>query len=89
MVSGPIASHLTFTGGHEDDERLSGLVGAGCVFEVERVEIDDVMVRSFANAPRTLIDLFEIAATHEDKTYLVFENGRMTYGEVRRQAAGL
>ncbi|MFW0783372.1 class I adenylate-forming enzyme family protein [Gordonia sp. CPCC 206044] len=89
MTTSPVTDQFTFVGRYEDDERLADLVGPGCPFEVETVEIDGVPVRSFAHAPATLVDLFEMAAAHDDKIYLVLDDARLTYGEIRRQAAGL
>ncbi|MEE3849635.1 class I adenylate-forming enzyme family protein [Gordonia sp. LSe1-13] len=89
MTIGPVAEQTTFVGGHEDDERLAVLVGPEGAFEIEHIEIDGVPVRSFVRAPRTLVDLFGIAAAHDDKTYLVFEDTRLTYSELRSQAGSL
>jgi long-chain acyl-CoA synthetase len=71
------------------DPRLQRLLGPGGPFEVEDIELDGVAVRSFVRAPATIIDCFQQAKTRDSQVHLVFEESRLTFGEVRRQALAI
>ena len=74
---------------YRDDARLEALIGPGGPFEVEHVVVDGVPLRSFIRAPRTIVDVFRMSRTHEDRVHLVFEAERLTFRDVRRQAMSL
>jgi acyl-CoA synthetase (AMP-forming)/AMP-acid ligase II len=71
------------------DERLQALIGAGGPFEVEPLVLDGVPLRAFIRAPRTIVDIFRMSATHEALDHLVFEDERLTFADVRRTALAL
>ena len=74
---------------YRDDPRMQALIGPGGPFEVERVEVDGVVLRSFVKAPDSIIDCFRASRAYDDRVHLVFERERHTFGEVRRRAMGL
>ena len=69
-----------------DDPRLQGLVGPGAPYELEQIEVAGVVLRTFKNAPRSIVDLFKMGEEHEARTHLVFEGERITFGEMRARA---
>jgi acyl-CoA synthetase (AMP-forming)/AMP-acid ligase II len=71
------------------DERLQALIGPGAPFEVEPLVLDGVPLRAFVRAPRTIVDIFAMSATHEALDHLVFEDERLTFADVRRTALAL
>jgi acyl-CoA synthetase (AMP-forming)/AMP-acid ligase II len=71
---------------YRDDPRLQPLIGPGGPFEVEAVVVDGIPLRDFARAPRTIVDVFHMGTVHEALVHLVYEDERLTFGDVRRQA---
>ena len=69
-----------------DDPRLKGLVGPGAPYELKRIEVDGVVLRTFKNAPRSIVDVFKTGKAHDELTHLVFEGERITFGEMRVRA---
>ena len=69
-----------------DDPRLKGLVGPGAPYELEHIEVDGVALRTFKNAPRSMVDVFKTGKDHEELTHLVFEGERISFGETRARA---
>jgi long-chain acyl-CoA synthetase len=51
-------------------------------FATTEIVVRGVPIRVFNSAPPTLRSLWELAALHGDKTYLVYEDERLTYAEV-------
>jgi long-chain acyl-CoA synthetase len=76
-------------GAYFADERLQPLIGSGAPFEVEPFVLDGVPLRVFVRAPRTIVDIFKMSATHESLDHLVFEDERLTFADVRRTALRL
>ncbi len=68
------------------DPRLSPLLGPGGPFELEDIVLDGVPLKSFARAPRTIVDMFQAAKAHAELDHIVFEDERLTFADVRRQA---
>jgi long-chain acyl-CoA synthetase len=79
----------TFRPNYHGDPRLAHLIGPGGPFEVTDAVVDGVTVRSFARAPGTIVDCFRRAAAHADRVHLVFEDTRLTFADVRRQALSI
>jgi long-chain acyl-CoA synthetase len=79
----------TFRADYHGDPRLRHLIGPGGPFEVTDVVVDGVTVRSFARAPATIVDCFRRAQAHADRVHLVFEDTRLTFADVRRQALSI
>jgi long-chain acyl-CoA synthetase len=74
---------------YRDDPRLQPLIGPSAPFEVHEVVVDGVPLRDFVRAPRTIVDIFRMGATHEDLVNIVHGDERLTFGDVRRQALSL
>ena len=53
------------------------------------IEVRGIPMRVFDAAPRTIRELWEVAALHGDKDYLVYEDERLTYGEVQAMVRSL
>ena len=58
------------------------MIGPGGPFAMTEIEVRGVPVRVFDSAPPTMRTLWELAALHADKTYVVYEDERYTYGEI-------
>ena len=65
------------------------LTAPGAPFAMTDVVIRGIPVRVFANAPPTMRAIWELTAAHADKTYVVFEDERYTYGEIQAQVRSL
>jgi len=65
------------------------LEGPGSPFHVTTEEVRGVTLKSFAAAPPNMRSLWELAALHGDKEYLIYEDERYTYAEVHAQARKL
>src|SRR5882724_10784386 len=68
------------------DPRLAPLLGPGCPFELEDIVLAGVPLKSFARAPRTIVDVFQAAKAHAGLDHIVFEDERLTFAGVRAQA---
>jgi acyl-CoA synthetase (AMP-forming)/AMP-acid ligase II len=71
---------------YSTDPRLAPLLGPGGPFEVEDIVLEGVPLKSFVRVPRTIVDMFQAAKAHADLEHIVFEEERLTFGDVRRQA---
>ncbi|WP_231373544.1 class I adenylate-forming enzyme family protein [Nocardia sp. 348MFTsu5.1] len=89
MTLGPATDRLTFSSDYATDPRLAGMFGPDGPFAVEEVLIDGVRVRSFVSIPGSLVDVFAMSQAHQDLVHLVFENDRLTFGDIRAQALSL
>ncbi len=56
---------------------------------MEEVVVRGVPVRTWKSAPPNLRTVFELSAGHADKTFLVYEDERITFGEHFRTVAAL
>ncbi len=65
---------------------MQTLLGPGGPFELEDIELDGVSLKSFRRAPRTIVDMFQAAKAHAGLDHIVFEDERLTFADVRRQA---
>src|SRR5438477_9498035 len=75
--------------GHDlyaSDPRLQPLLGPGGPFELEDIVLDGIALKSFLRAPRTIVDMFQSAKAHASLDHIVFEQERLTFADVRRQA---
>ena len=63
------------------------LTAPGAPFEVKEALVRGVRIRTYANAPASLRDVWIASAAHGEKDYLVYENERWTYAEAHRQVA--
>lgn len=65
------------------------LCAPGQPFEMETVEVDGVPTRCWKNAPPSLAALAEIARGHGERTFIVYEDERVSYSAWYRAAAHL
>src|SRR5262245_64209512 len=61
----------------------------GTMFELGEEQIDGAPIRVFKNAPRSLRAIWDMGAGHGDAVYLVYEDERYTYTDVRAIVASL
>ena len=70
-------------------EADSVLTAEGQMFEMEEIPIRGVTTRVWKNAPGSLRDVLELSRAHSDKTYIVYEDERITFEEHYRTVATL
>ena len=70
-------------------EVVATLTGPGGPFEMEDVVVRGVPLRAWKSAPADLRAVFELSAAHGDKTFLVYEDERVTFDEHYRTVAAL
>ncbi len=70
-------------------EAWAELTGPGGAFEIEETEVRGIPMRVFKSALPNMRSLWEMAALHGDKTYLVFEDEHYSYTEVDRLVRAL
>ena len=70
-------------------EVTATLTAPGAPFEMEDLVIRGIPTRTWKTAPPTLRTVLELSAGHGDKTFLVYEDERITFAEHFRLAAGL
>jgi long-chain acyl-CoA synthetase len=71
------------------EEAVAAVTAPGQRFETERVTIDGVELTVFAQVPRSLRALFETWRDRGDATFLVYEDERWTFADVRAHADAL
>ena len=71
----------------ELQQAWDALTGYGARFEVGTVEVRGRSMLSYANAPRTLADIWRATASWSNRDYLVFEHDRYTYDDAHGQTA--
>lgn len=65
------------------------LTAPGQMFETDQVEIRGIPTKVWKNCPATLGDILTISRGHGDKTFLVYEDERMTFDDHFRNCAHL
>ena len=65
------------------------LCAPGQPFEIVTVEVDGVATRCWKNAPPTLAALADIAVTHGEKTFVVYEDERVSFAGWHKATATL
>ncbi len=65
-------------------EAVARLTAPGMAYELVTVAVDGIPRRVFRNAPVSLRQMFEETAS--DKTFIVYENERLTFAEAWREA---
>jgi long-chain acyl-CoA synthetase len=63
------------------------LTAPGQLFETEEADVRGVRLRVWKHAPPSLRAILEISRLHGDKTFLVYEDDRLTFDEHFRHAA--
>jgi long-chain acyl-CoA synthetase len=71
------------------EETHRALTAPGALFEIEEREIRGIRTRTWKNAPPTVRSLFELSRGHGERSFLVYENDRMTFEEHYRAVATL
>jgi len=71
------------------EETHRALTAPGGLFEVEEREIRGIHTRTWKNAPPTVRSLFELSRGHGERSFLVYENDRMTFEEHYRAVVSL
>ncbi|MCP4005815.1 MAG: acyl--CoA ligase [bacterium] len=75
------------------DSAIADVTGPGGQFEIVESEIRGVPVKVFKNTPTSLRDAFQVARSRSDEIFLVYEEERITFGQVMKAidelAAGL
>src|SRR5262249_24575464 len=69
------------------NEALAALTAPGQPYEIIHTEAIGRHIRAFKNAPRNLGQIY--AETRSDKTFLVYEDERLTFAETYKRAATL
>ncbi|CAN5584061.1 class I adenylate-forming enzyme family protein [soil metagenome] len=65
------------------------LTADGGAFSTSDIEVRGIPMRVFESAPPDMRSIWEMAAAHADKSYLVYEDERYTYAEVGAQVRSL
>ncbi|MGK2928567.1 MAG: class I adenylate-forming enzyme family protein [Acidimicrobiales bacterium] len=65
------------------------MTGPGGPFETTTIEVRDVPINVFTSAPPDMRVLWDLAAGHGDRTYLVYEDERFTYAEIGTRVRAL
>ncbi len=67
----------------------AALTAPGAMFEMETIEQHGRPVRAWKNGPKTLVDLWAATELYASRTFLVYEDERITYDAFRRAAFAL
>jgi long-chain acyl-CoA synthetase len=65
------------------------LTAPGGAFAVGTIDVRGVPIKVFTGAPPTMRVLWQMAAAHGDKDYIVYEDERYTYAEIDAQVRAL
>src|SRR5438046_7756716 len=63
------------------------LTAPGQLFEMEEFVLDGVPLRAWKNAPPTLRSVLDLSSLHGDRTFIVYEDERISFGEHYRMAS--
>ncbi len=58
-------------------------------FAITEVEVRGNQIKTYASAPPSLREVWQVSAGHGDKDYLVYHDERWTYAEAHAQVAGI
>ena len=65
------------------------LTAPGAQFEIVEVEVRGHRIRTYANAPRSLREVWLASTAYLNRDYLVYHQERITYAEAHRQVASI
>src|SRR4051812_12854635 len=65
------------------------LTGAGATFEIVPAQVGGNTIRTFKNAPPSIRELWLSTAAFAERTYIVYEGERITYGQAHAQVAAI
>lgn len=71
------------------EQAWATLTAPGAPFEIETVRVRGVPLRAFKNAPPTVRDVWLASRQFADREYLIYDDERLTYGDVHRQSASV
>src|SRR4051812_140762 len=63
------------------------LTAPGQLFEMESIIVDGVPLRAWKSAPPTLRAVLDLSSLHGDKTFVVYEDERISFGDHYRMAS--
>ncbi len=70
-------------------ETWDELTAPGAQFEVERVDVRGIPIKTYKNAPASLREVWLASAAFADNEYLVYEDERLTYAETHARVASI
>ena len=70
-------------------EIWGGLIGPESPFEVVEKEVRGVSIRTFAQAPPSLREVWLASAAFAERDYLVYQDERRTYADAHREVASI
>jgi long-chain acyl-CoA synthetase len=71
------------------EEATAELTAPGQLFEMEEIVIRGIPTRTWKNQPPNLRGVFDMSAGHGDKTFMVYEDERVSFAEHYRMASTL
>ena len=80
---------MTFPAAQPQSPSVAAFTAAGQPFELTESLVGGVHCRVFANAPRSLAQLYPAARVHDARVFAVMDGVRLTYAQVFAQAAAL
>jgi len=69
---------MTFTA-NDVHRKIAEITAADSPFALRDFDVDGAIVKGFSNAPADLIQLLEAGRAHGDKTFLVYEDQRLSF----------
>jgi steroid-24-oyl-CoA synthetase len=69
------------------NETITAMTALGEMFEIREAEVSGQKLKTWAQAPGSLRDVWLMSATHGDVDYLVYQNERLTYAQAHDQVA--
>ena len=66
--------------------KITELTAADAPFALRDFDVDGEIVQGFANAPSDLVQLLQAGRAHGDKTFIVYEDRRLSFDDFFRQA---
>ncbi|HEX7036722.1 MAG TPA: class I adenylate-forming enzyme family protein [Pseudomonadales bacterium] len=71
------------------EEVRAELTAPGAPFEIVEIEVRGHRIRTYANAPKSLREVWLASAQFAERDYLVYQDERLTYAEAHRQVASI
>jgi steroid-24-oyl-CoA synthetase len=68
---------------------IDELTAPGQMFELSQADVAGVTVKTWANAPSSLRDIWLLSTNHGDADYLVYQDERWTYREAAERVASI
>jgi long-chain acyl-CoA synthetase len=71
------------------DEIITRLTGSGGPFELQTQMVNDIPLRVFVNAPRSMREIIAATADSSDRPYLMYQGEVYTFGETLSKVASI